>query len=67
MHHLIVAILDFGLGHKVFHYCAVFNLRYAEHGHAVGRDVGANGGDGIGHVMEFVQVFFSVPLVEALG
>ncbi len=67
VHHLIVATLDFGLGHQVFKHMAVLNLRHAKDSYAVGCDVGADGGDGIGHVMEFVEVFLGIPLVGALG
>ena len=67
VHHLVVAAFQFGLGHQVFQHGAVLHLRHAEDGHAVGRDVGADGRDGIGHVVELSQVFLGVPLVDALG
>ena len=66
VHDLIVTVLDFGLAHEVFQHRAVLDLRHAEDGHAVGRPVGADGGDGVGHVVEFGEVFLGVPLVGAL-
>ncbi len=67
VHYLIVAVLDFGLGHEVFKHLAILDLRHAKDSHTVGRDVGADGGDGVGHVVEFVEVFLGIPLVGALG
>ena len=67
MDDLVITSFDFRLDHKVFQNSTVFNLRHAEDGHPIGRDVSANGRDGIGHVMEFGEVFIGVPLVDALG
>ena len=67
MHHLVVAVGELGLGYEVFQNRAVFHLRHAEDSYAIGADVGADGGDGIGHVMELGGVFLGVPLVEAFG
>ena len=67
VNHLVVAAFQFGLGHQILQHGAVLHLRHAEDGHAVGRDVGTDGRDGVCHVVELSQVFLGVPLVDALG
>ena len=67
MDDLVITSFDFRMDHKVFQNSTVFKLRYAEDGHPVRGYVGADGGDGVGHIVEFGEVFLGVPLVDALG
>ena len=67
MHNLVAAVLDFGLTDKVLKHREVLDLTHANEDRSLGRRaLDLHLADGIGHVVLFLPILGSVPLIGSL-